>query len=287
MALTAAGFPGSVNDIQWSELLSLLGNDGTSGMNVTAAVGDRTVSIGGGVSNVGGILATVTGSETVGPLPTNSSGNTRIDLIVLRANWENRTLTVTFRAGTPSSNPQPPTIDHVRNPGVQYEVPLARVTVPTGQGPLNSGLITSVRTPPESGFYRISSIATAPDPSDNALIWYTAADSLRVPINGQYVEIAHGRPYVETRFGVDTNIDLTDNGVGFVQHDLGWVPEHMSFDVYLPQGDGQSIIVAPRFMTSPFTSTQAQIVAKSTISGAAVTSSLSRVGWTAYRTVTP
>lgn len=197
MTLTAAGFPGSVNDVQWSTLVDLLGYDGTIGMSVSASTGDRTVSIASGASNVGGILATNDAAITVGPLPANAGSLTRIDRIILRANWSNKTLSATYRQGTPSANPQPPTL--TRNPGVQYEVRLAQVVVAPGTGNLSSGDILAERVPPVSGFYNTPSFRNFPDADIGALVWYGASNSLRVPIDGEYVEIANAREEMRPR----------------------------------------------------------------------------------------
>lgn len=191
MTFSAAGFPGSVTDIQWSRLIDLLGYDGTDGMSVSVTSGDRTVVVNSGVSNVGGILATNDGPVAVGPLPANVGSQTRIDRIILRANWSTKTLTATYRQGTPSSNPQPPAL--TRNPGVLYEVRLAQVVVAPGTGNLSPGDLLAERVPPVAGFYNTSSFRSFPDASIGALVWYGAANSLRIPIDGEYVEIAHGR----------------------------------------------------------------------------------------------
>jgi len=191
MTLVAAGFPGSVNDIQWSQYADLLGHDGTDGMNVSVASGDRTVQIGAGISNVCGILAVNDAAITVGPLPANAGSQTRIDRIILRANWSNKTLIATYRQGSPSASPNPPTL--TKNRGALYEVRLAQVVVAPGTGNLSSGDLLSERVPPVAGFYNSTSFRGFPDAENGSLVWYSAANSLRIPIDGEYVEIAHAR----------------------------------------------------------------------------------------------
>lgn len=191
MTLSAAGFPGSVTDVQWSQLIDLLGHDGTDGMNVSVASGDRTVQISSGRSNVGGVLATNDSALTVGPLPANTGSLTRIDRIILRANWSNKLLQATWRTGTPSSNPQPPTLR--KDPGDVYEVRLAQVVMAPGTGNLSSGDLRAEKIPPVSGFYNSSGFRGFPDAENGSLVWYTAANSLRIPVDGEYVEIANAR----------------------------------------------------------------------------------------------
>jgi hypothetical protein len=208
MTLVAAGFPGSVNDIQWSQYADLLGHDGTDGMSVSVATGDRTVQIAAGISNVCGILAVNDGPITVGPLPANAGSQTRIDRIILRANWSNKTLTATFRQGTPSANPVPPTL--TKNRGSLYEVRLAQVIVAPGTGNLSSGDLIAERVPPVAGFYNAASFRSFPDPENGSLVWYQAANSLRVPIDGEYVEIASARADMRPSFAASTT-DITFN----------------------------------------------------------------------------
>jgi hypothetical protein len=210
MTLSAAGFPGSVTDIQWSRLIDLLGYDGTDGMSVSVTSGDRTVVVNSGVSNVGGILAVNDAPVAVGPLPANAGSQTRIDRIILRANWSNKTLTATYRQGTPSASPVPPTI--TRNPGSLYEVRLAQVVVAPGTGNLSSGDVLAERVPPVAGFYNTSSFRTFPDPDVGSLVWYGAANSLRVPIDGEYVEIANARSEMVATHASQSGTQLLSSG---------------------------------------------------------------------------
>ena len=191
MTLSSAGFPGSVTDIDWSRLISLISYDGTDGMAVSPNAGDRTVRISSGWSNVGGILAKNDSNLVVGPLPANTGSLARLDRIILRANWSNKTLTATYRQGTPSSNPQPPAL--TRNPGSQYEVSLAQVRIEPGQGAIATADVFHEATPPIGGFFNINGIRKAPHPDRGSLIWYQAAESLRVVHDGEYIEIANAR----------------------------------------------------------------------------------------------
>src|SRR5690606_35233114 len=135
MTLSTAGLPGEVTSPQWSRLIDIVGNHVTTGVNVDPASGDRTVSVSSGLSNVGGMLYMSDATETV-ELPENSSNRSRIDRIILRADWSTPRGYITYRRGTASSAPIPPAL--TREPGVQYEVPIAEVTVGPGQGSLTA-----------------------------------------------------------------------------------------------------------------------------------------------------
>jgi len=211
MTLNKAGFPGSVTDIQWSKLIDLLGHDGTLGMNVSVASGDRTVRVSEGISNVGAILADLDAPMNVGPLPANTGSFARLDRIILRAKWSDKSLTLTYRQGTPSSNPQPPTL--TKDPGVQYEVRLCQVRVEPGTGNLSTGDLFAEKVPPVSGFYNSSGFRGFPDADNGSLVWYQAAESLRVPVDGEYVEIANARAAMRPRHTVSGS-DITLSGSG-------------------------------------------------------------------------
>lgn len=280
MTLNKAGFPGSVNDVQWAKLLDLLGNDATSGMNVDPADGDRTVSVSTGISNVGGILADLDETQNVGPMPPNGSSNPKINRIILRARWSDKSLSLTWREGTPGPSPQPPTL--VRNPGVQWESRLAQVRLEPGHGAIMSGDITREKVPPTTNFYNIGSIAGAPDASEGALIYYTAAQSLRIGRPTGYVEIANAAQQYD--FGVLSSVSFNATGAAIISHNLGWVPSVMIFTPHIAGGTGGGVSVFPSSISSPFTSTQATIVAKRISDGSAYASqSITRIGWVAYR----
>lgn len=104
-------------------------------------VGYRTelqVSAGSGLSvNVAGGAAWLvaqgyenTASKNVG-IDSNTSGNTRIDRVVLRRDVTLNTITMDVVKGTPSGSPVPPTL--TRNTSI-YEISLAAVTVTNGAG---------------------------------------------------------------------------------------------------------------------------------------------------------
>jgi len=192
MTIVTAGFPGSYDDLKWSKFQGLVANDAVENLVVTATTGDRRVSVGTGTANVGGIFTEFTEAE-IFQFPSNTSGLGRIDLLVLNANWTTKAVTLARVPGTSSPNPQPPYVSVIRNEGVQYQLPIAQVEIAHNQGALASGDLTRVATPPPTDFYFIQSIATAPHADLDSLIFYAPSKSLRVPIDGTYAEIAHGR----------------------------------------------------------------------------------------------
>jgi hypothetical protein len=60
-------------------------------------------------------------------IPSATAGNTRIDRVVLRADWSAQTVRVTRIAGVDSGSPSAPAI--VQTSGTTYDITLARVTV--------------------------------------------------------------------------------------------------------------------------------------------------------------
>ncbi|HTF53600.1 MAG TPA: hypothetical protein VK735_39660 [Pseudonocardia sp.] len=192
MTIVTAGFPGSYDDLKWSKFQGLIANDAVDSMVVSATTGDRNVSIGTGTANVGGIFTEVTVAQTF-QFPSNTSGLSRIDLLVLDANWTTKTVVPARVPGTPSSNPQAPFSEVIRNHGTRYQLPIAQVIIDHNQGALASGDLTRVATPPPTDFYFIPSLATAPHPDLDSLMWYSPLRSLRIGINGAYREIAHAR----------------------------------------------------------------------------------------------
>lgn len=198
MTVSFAGFAGEVDKEEWARLVRAFGYESVvQGLTVDPVAGQpRTVRVNTGWGNVGGVIGEVTAAENK-QAGTNVSAFTRIDRIVLKADWNANTLTLIIKAGTPSANPQPPSLTKqlpwLTTAGV-WEMSLAQLTVAPGQGDFLAGQIDRDSTPTPTGFYRIAELLRAPDPDVNpALIWYTADKSLRVADDGEYVEVAHAR----------------------------------------------------------------------------------------------
>lgn len=91
--------------------------------------GANTVNINTGGAVVDGKPYLNDASEAVNIPSAVGGGNTRIDRIVLRADWTAQTVRIVRIAGTDAGSPTPPAI--TQNPGTTYDVPLCQVLVNT------------------------------------------------------------------------------------------------------------------------------------------------------------
>lgn len=135
MAITSAGYDGSVDEVQWAGLAAFLGtpyavaNSGDWAVT-TVAGADRTVRVAVGVGYGHGVRDA--SSTTVDlQLPTIASG-TRWDLIAARRNWQPAAGTTTFVVVTGTSAQAIPA-GRLVNAGVQDDQLLALVQVTAGQ----------------------------------------------------------------------------------------------------------------------------------------------------------
>lgn len=94
-----------------------------------AAAGANTVSVATGGAVVDGIVYHNDASQNVNIPSAVGSGNTRIDRIVLRADWASFTVRVHRIAGVDAANPSAPAI--TQNSGTTYDIMLAQVLVDT------------------------------------------------------------------------------------------------------------------------------------------------------------
>lgn len=235
MTLNARGFPGTVRDTDWSKIIDLISHDGTSGMNVTPASGDRRVQIATGLSNVGGVLADLDAPLTAPACDPNTGSQARIDRLVLQARWSDKSLQPVILKGTPGSNPQPRGED--QRAGILWQTRLAQIRIDPGAGTLSSGDIFQERVPPVAGFYNVSSFRGFPDADRGALVWYGAANSLRIAVDGEYVEIAHARSemlpdqaFSDSDFTYTSNVPApTASGAGSVGRSFTAPPSGMVF----------------------------------------------------------
>ena len=131
MAWTSVGFDGTITEIQWAGLSSLLGNGyvaaGNGDCKVTAVAGARSVSVAAGSLYGDGVQSTNSGAETVA-LTTPVNGQWY--LIVLRRTWASNTAALVAVAGATTSTTIPtsppstyPTIN--TNVGVLTDQPIA------------------------------------------------------------------------------------------------------------------------------------------------------------------
>lgn len=94
-------------------------------------VGVNSVGIAMGAAIVDGKVYTTTVGSVVVTIPSAVGvGNTRIDRIVLRANWTAQTVRITRIAGTDDVSPTPPAITQIS--GTTYDIYLYQVLVDTG-----------------------------------------------------------------------------------------------------------------------------------------------------------
>ena len=131
MAWTSVGFDGTITEIQWAGLSSLLGNGYVAAGNgdclVTAVPGARSVSVAAGSLYGNGVLSTNSGAETVA-MTTPVNGQWYV--IALRRTWATNTAALVAIAGatttttTPTAPPTSfPTLN--TNVGVLTDQPIA------------------------------------------------------------------------------------------------------------------------------------------------------------------
>lgn len=135
-----------VNDIQYEKLFSVMG-DGLLGTPLTpAVVGDSTglqVKIKANTRGlVKGHMYDAGTTDVVKTIAANTSGSTRLDLVVLqldRATWK---VTSQVKLGTPGAS-TPPTVqrdaDDTATGTGKFEIPLAQVTVANGASTITAG----------------------------------------------------------------------------------------------------------------------------------------------------
>lgn len=85
-------------------------------------------------------------SDITKAISANSSGQPRIDLVVLGLDRATQLVTEYVKAGSPSSNPQPPALqrDATGSGTGKWEIPLARVAVANGAATISAGNVTPV-----------------------------------------------------------------------------------------------------------------------------------------------
>lgn len=110
----------------------------------TAGSGAREVDIAGGT--VWALGATDTLSASTVSLPENTSGQPRVDTIVLTCDYTANDSAVGYVQGTPGANPVPPSLN--RSAGTTWQVPICDVTVANGAGVLPQSAIVDVRRGP-------------------------------------------------------------------------------------------------------------------------------------------
>jgi hypothetical protein len=153
MAVTAYGFKGAggaagiVDDVQWARIGSYM----AKALYVPHYITGGVASSGGATRIVNIATGTVAACNVIGDIPTgqsialaaNASGLSRIDYVVANFDWPGRAITLTSVAGQAAASPIPPAL--TQNPGVTWQVPIARCTVPNGATTITAGNIEDCR----------------------------------------------------------------------------------------------------------------------------------------------
>lgn len=79
------------------------------------------------------------------PVSSNSSGNPRIDTVVLRKTWASQTVRLAVKAGTPAATPVPPTMTQTAS--TTWEIPLWDVAVANGAVSIITTNVTPHKNP--------------------------------------------------------------------------------------------------------------------------------------------
>lgn len=148
---TVTGDAGPYSADQWSRLQRLMipgashpdagvvAESGTApdlGLSVRAnSPAAANVIISPGTALVHGTFYDNTADVTLA-IAANSSGNTRIDTIILRKTWATQTIRLVVLQGTPAGSPVPPAL--TQSDTVQWEIPLADITVVNGFTVINA-----------------------------------------------------------------------------------------------------------------------------------------------------
>jgi hypothetical protein len=95
-------------------------------------------------------------SDTIKSIAANSSGSTRIDLIVLRLTRSTMAVTSEVKAGTPGAGVPPALTRDARGSGTGvWEIPIGQVTVANGAATLAAGTVTNI-----AWYSRMGTVAT-------------------------------------------------------------------------------------------------------------------------------
>lgn len=141
----------AISDTQWELMAQGFAADGVIGLPTDTAV-VYADSTGLQVKIRAGKYGLVKGhgwqsgtAEFTKAITANNSGQTRIDLVVLRFNRTDQTVTVQVKAGTPGSGAAPALQQDASSTGAGlYEIGLAKVTVATGASTISSGNVVPV-----------------------------------------------------------------------------------------------------------------------------------------------
>lgn len=193
MAITVSGVESDLDITEWAEHMEAHARvspspDGVlSGFVVSAATGTRLLSVSAGDAVAPGVLIASSGAEGV-TLDSNSSGNPRIDAIVLEVNWSGSSTTagdVKAVKGTAGASPVAPSL--TQTAGDVWQIPLAYVTVANGAGQLVAG---NVAAAPNGTGYQSLTLASGFTHATPALAVKDSGGS--VEVNGEFTRSGGG-----------------------------------------------------------------------------------------------
>lgn len=133
MAITSAGYTGTVDQVDFAEMLQGVADHGVVGewndssLSASKVSGQRTMLVQPGAVWVPGVLSKLTVAQNAvaaGALV----GASRIDLLIAKFNWSTGLTTFEMKAGTAGTG-LPPAV--TQTPGVLWEVPLRQGTLTT------------------------------------------------------------------------------------------------------------------------------------------------------------
>lgn len=162
MAINPVGFTGTVSEVDFAELMSgtvgygILGAYLDGSFAATRVVGSRTVLVQPGTLMVPGVKVEMDAAASPTASANNATGANRVDLLVMRINWSAHTATLVIITGTTVA----PTYNGT--PGVLFDVPLAQLTLPSGDSDYSSVNIVSRRVWLRNGVQVAPSAVTFP-----------------------------------------------------------------------------------------------------------------------------
>lgn len=191
MATVVSGFasPNVILESSWAKMWG--GSpirEQVQGFAVAPAGAGLSVTVGPGIAWLSGVLADVDTSSTVTLAP-NASGSTRNDLIVVRADWSSRSVTVGAVTGSPGGAVPSST----RTSGTLWEGEVAVVTVASGATTLSAGDIKTVALRPVAPVYSIDAVAGPADQSLPPVEWQAV---VHVRSTGR-MYVSNGTAYAE------------------------------------------------------------------------------------------
>lgn len=136
------------NEAQLRELFRGMADNGVdfgfaNGFSVYGDSSGRQVKVRTGRAWVDGHYGESTSEKTI-PLTTNTSGNPRIDRIVLRVSPTENKISIEVVVGTPAATPSAPAL--TQSPTGVYEITLAQVAIANGYSTVAAGDVTDERT---------------------------------------------------------------------------------------------------------------------------------------------